>query len=1017
MSGPMYLERVRLEHFGCHPELAAEFAPGLNLVIGPNGAGKSTLFHAILCALTEKHGTTRGGMSVWEPWGTEGYGPTVEVNLVRGDGRYRLRKTFLHRPSCHLERLDPAERLAGKPAEARLEAWIEADGAAGLLMRALWTDHDATALLHDGRLGRQVSSPAAAIQPLIESSDADATTGPFARLQEVASAAFSQRFTPERQQFRRGSSLQMAQDRLRQAQAAHREVEQQALALAAALDALAAAASQRTLAENEAARRRGEAAALRDRTEAYRLRVKEVDAAREARQQAERSYGDLAAAQEALTRAANDVSSARTVLEDATKAAEQAEAAHDEARRAVEDASARRDRIEAHLGELEPDITRLGTLEDASTQTQQARQSFQAAERDAADAARLQTETATARDAAQAELKRLRDARTAAERAAALGRERGRLAAIESGLAAIAALEGDGAALPVPDDATRAGLAALARELETLEHALDDQPIAARIVPENDVEVKASDGVEETRHTLRSGSPVTFEVGELLVLDVPGLGRIEIARTGRKAEERRERKRTLAATLDAALTEWGVASLSDLDRRIERSRRLREERRALEAHLRGEAVDAVRARLRDLERDVAEAGPTHREPPDAETLQAAERAASRAEREAREAESTVIAAQERLKHARQELDRHERALAERAGGDAQAAASDLRSRIASAIAAVRDCGEEIDAANRNALTACRRRMEQEIARRNRLLSEAAEARDRARASLAAAVTEHRLRAERLDELRRASPGDEAARREAIERAHQALLIARARHDELAAGLPPDPSSELAAAENAATAAESAASAAAEAFHSCEREVAARQGRDLEGRRARAREELAAAESHYEREARDAAAWALLHGLCVEAESAMARSVAARLAELAREPVGRLTGRQVEGVELGADALEPIQARARQISAAFGVDRFSRGTREQIALGCRLTLGELLAREGRQMLLLDEPLAHTDAGRQVAALELLEELAERLQIVIFTCHPDRYGVALERARPGVVDLGRRLEPGG
>jgi DNA repair exonuclease SbcCD ATPase subunit len=1013
----MYVERVRLEHFGCHPELAAEFAPGLNLVIGPNGAGKSTLFHAILCALTEKHGTTRGGMSVWESWGTEGYGPTVELNLVRGDGRYRLRKTFLHRPSCQLERLDPAERLAGKPAEARLEAWIEADGAAGLLMRALWTDHDATALLHDGRLGRQVCSPAAALQPLIESSDIEASAGPFTRLQEVTRAAFSQRFTPERQQFRRGSTLQLAQDRLRRALTAHREAEQQALALAAALDALAAAAAQRSLAENELARRRREVASLRDRAETYRLRAKEVESAREAWRQAERTHSELAAAEEALTRAARDESSARDALEVAKQAAAQAEAAHDEARRAVEDASALRDRIETHLGELELDIARLGTLDDASTQTQQARQAFQAAERAAADAARLRSETATAHDDALAEVKRLQDARTAAERAAALGRERARLAAIDLGLAAIAALEGDGAALPVPDEATRSRLDALARELETLEHALDDQPVALRIVPENDLDVKASDGVEEAMHTLRSGLTASFDVGEFLILEVPGLGRIEIARTGRKAEERRERKRTLAATLDAALGEWGVASLGDLDRRIDLSRRLREEQRALEAHLGGETVDAVRARVGELERDAAEAGPTHWEPFNAGALQAAELAASRAEQKAREAESALIAAQERLKHARQELDRHERALAERAGGDAQAAESDLRSRIAAALSAVRDCGEEIEAANRNALTACRRRMEQEIARRNRLLSEAAEARDHARASLAAAVTEHRLRTERLDELRRASPEDEAARREALGRAHQALLLARARHDERAAGLPPDPSLELAAAETAAAAAESAANAAVEAFHLCEREVAASQGRDLEGRRARAREELAAAESHYEREARDAAAWALLHGLCVEAESTMARSVAARLAELAREPVGRLTARQVEGVELGADALEPIQARARQISAAFGVDRFSRGTREQIALGCRLALGELLAREGRQMLLLDEPLAHTDAGRQVAALELLEELAERLQIVIFTCHPDRYGVAPERARPGVVDLGRRSAPGG
>jgi uncharacterized protein YhaN len=45
--------------------------------------------------------------------------------------------------------------------------------------------------------------------------------------------------------------------------------------------------------------------------------------------------------------------------------------------------------------------------------------------------------------------------------------------------------------------------------------------------------------------------------------------------------------------------------------------------------------------------------------------------------------------------------------------------------------------------------------------------------------------------------------------------------------------------------------------------------------------------------------------------------------------------------------------------------------------------------------------LDDVLAATDTGRMARVLIILEEMVKRLQVLILTCHPERYR-GLERA---------------
>jgi DNA repair protein SbcC/Rad50 len=84
---------------------------------------------------------------------------------------------------------------------------------------------------------------------------------------------------------------------------------------------------------------------------------------------------------------------------------------------------------------------------------------------------------------------------------------------------------------------------------------------------------------------------------------------------------------------------------------------------------------------------------------------------------------------------------------------------------------------------------------------------------------------------------------------------------------------------------------------------------------------------------------------------------------------------------------------------------IGLSEESYGTVEQLALLVRLALGGILSKDEPQVAILDDPLVHADAGKHRRFLEILKMAAEaqvpaappagRLQIIVLTCHPDRF----------------------
>lgn len=76
-------------------------------------------------------------------------------------------------------------------------------------------------------------------------------------------------------------------------------------------------------------------------------------------------------------------------------------------------------------------------------------------------------------------------------------------------------------------------------------------------------------------------------------------------------------------------------------------------------------------------------------------------------------------------------------------------------------------------------------------------------------------------------------------------------------------------------------------------------------------------------------------------------------------------------------------------------AVVAFDHLSQGAKEQLLLCLRLAVASEVSANGHKLVVLDDVLVNTDEQRQQRVLDLLQTAAEQLQILILTCHPERY----------------------
>jgi ABC-type molybdenum transport system ATPase subunit/photorepair protein PhrA len=148
---------------------------------------------------------------------------------------------------------------------------------------------------------------------------------------------------------------------------------------------------------------------------------------------------------------------------------------------------------------------------------------------------------------------------------------------------------------------------------------------------------------------------------------------------------------------------------------------------------------------------------------------------------------------------------------------------------------------------------------------------------------------------------------------------------------------------------------------------------------------------------------------IVHDLIVLRKQAATRAVLAPLESRLSTAFAELTGDADRKVFFD-DQLQ-ISGLGRTREETYPFEQLSQGAREQLLLCLRIAVALELAVDHPQVLILDDVLVNTDSVRQERVLDVLSALAAKLQVLILTCHADRYrGVGTTLSLMRVSDAG-------
>ena len=157
------------------------------------------------------------------------------------------------------------------------------------------------------------------------------------------------------------------------------------------------------------------------------------------------------------------------------------------------------------------------------------------------------------------------------------------------------------------------------------------------------------------------------------------------------------------------------------------------------------------------------------------------------------------------------------------------------------------------------------------------------------------------------------------------------------------------------------------------------------------------ERLEALRVRYEDERLEERAMKLLRSYVDDAEARRVERFAQPILDRVAPWFASVTGRQLSGLDLGADSsLESLRLAGVQRPVRF--EELSQGTCDQLALLVRLAYASLLTAPdclGPMPILLDDPLVNADASRRTRFHRVLESVASGAQVIVFTCRPEEY----------------------
>ncbi len=133
---------------------------------------------------------------------------------------------------------------------------------------------------------------------------------------------------------------------------------------------------------------------------------------------------------------------------------------------------------------------------------------------------------------------------------------------------------------------------------------------------------------------------------------------------------------------------------------------------------------------------------------------------------------------------------------------------------------------------------------------------------------------------------------------------------------------------------------------------------------------------------------------LLHDTLQEQKREVMHSVIGPVRLRANQLLQRIAGTRFQDIRFD-ESLLPSGVAPRSLGEPVSLDEISGGEREQLYFAVRLALASVAFGEERQLVVLDDVFTYTDTPRLARIAAILEETADQFQIIMLTCHPERY----------------------
>lgn len=133
---------------------------------------------------------------------------------------------------------------------------------------------------------------------------------------------------------------------------------------------------------------------------------------------------------------------------------------------------------------------------------------------------------------------------------------------------------------------------------------------------------------------------------------------------------------------------------------------------------------------------------------------------------------------------------------------------------------------------------------------------------------------------------------------------------------------------------------------------------------------------------------------LLYETLTERKRDALQSVLGPVRRRANQTLHRIAGARFDDIHFD-ESLLPQGIAPRSAESAVAVEQISGGEQEQLYFAVRMALADVAFNGVRQLVVLDDVFTYTDTPRLARIAAILDECAERFQIVLLTCHPERY----------------------